>query len=68
VKKAVAELAATDGVSLNQVIAAAVAEKVGSLRAADGFLCERAGTARPNHMFKYLRCVPEVAPDADDMP
>jgi len=33
VKKAAAELAATDGVSLNQFIAAAVAEKVGSLRA-----------------------------------
>ncbi len=38
VKKAAAELAATDGVSLNQFIAAAVAEKVGSLRAADDFL------------------------------
>jgi predicted HicB family RNase H-like nuclease len=32
VKKAAAELAATDGVSLNQFIAAAVAEKVVSLR------------------------------------
>jgi hypothetical protein len=32
VKKAAAELAANDGVSLNQFIAAAVAEKVGSLR------------------------------------
>jgi predicted HicB family RNase H-like nuclease len=31
VKKAAAELAATEGVSLNQFIAAAVAEKVGSL-------------------------------------
>ena len=40
VKKAAAELAATDGVSLNQFIAAEVAEKVGSLRAADDFLRE----------------------------
>ena len=40
VKKAAAELAASDGVSLNQFIAAAVAEKVGSLRAADDFLRE----------------------------
>ncbi len=47
VKKAAAELAATDGVSLNQFIAAAVAEKVGCLRAADDFLRERAGTAKP---------------------
>jgi hypothetical protein len=41
VKKAAAELAATDGVSLNQFIAAAVAEKVGSLRAVDEFLRAR---------------------------
>jgi hypothetical protein len=41
VKKAAAELAATDGVSLNQFIAAAVAEKVGSLRAVDDFLRAR---------------------------
>jgi predicted HicB family RNase H-like nuclease len=35
VKKAAAELATADGLSLNQFIAAAVAEKVDSLRAAD---------------------------------
>jgi hypothetical protein len=65
VKKAAAELAATDGVSLNQFIAAAVAEKVGSLRA-DDFLRERAGTAKPKDMLKYIRRAPKVAPDADD--
>jgi hypothetical protein len=68
VKKAAAELAATEGVSLNQFIAAAVAEKVGSLRAADDFLRERAGTAKPKDMLKYLRRAPKVAPNADDMP
>jgi hypothetical protein len=68
VKKAAAELAATDGVSLNQFIAAAVAEKVGSLRAADDFLRERAGSAKPKDMLKYLRRAPKVAPDADDIP
>jgi hypothetical protein len=67
VKKAAAELAATDGVSLNQFIAAA-AEKVGSLRAADDFLRERAGTAKPKDILKYLRRAPKVAPNADDMP
>ncbi len=67
VKKAAAELAATDGVSLNQFIAAAVAEKVGSLRAADDFLRERAGSAKPKDMLKYLRRAPKVAPDADDV-
>jgi hypothetical protein len=68
VKKAAAELAASDGVSLNQFIAAAVAEKVGTLRAADDFLRERAGSAKPKDMLKYLRRAPKVAPDADDMP
>ena len=63
-----AELAATDGVSLNQFIAAAVAEKVGSLRAADDFLRERAGTAKPKDMLKYLRRAPKVVPNTDDMP
>jgi hypothetical protein len=68
VKKAAAELAVTDGVSLNQFIAAAAAEKVGSLRAADDFLRERAGTKKPKDMLKYLRRAPKVAPNADDMP
>jgi hypothetical protein len=54
VKKAAAELAATDGVSLNQFIAAAVAEKVGSLRAADDFLRERAGSAKPKDAHRKL--------------
>jgi hypothetical protein len=65
VKKAAAALAATYGVSLNQFIAAAVAEKVGSLRAADDFLRERAGSAKPKDMLEYLRRAPKVAPDAD---
>ena len=67
VKKAAAELAANDGVSRNQFIAAAVAEKVGPLRAADDFLRERAGTAKPKDMLKYLRRAPRVAPNVDDM-
>lgn len=48
-------MAATDGVLLNQFIAAAVAEKVGSLRATDDFLRECAETAKPKDMLKYLR-------------
>lgn len=66
VKKAAAELAATDGVSLNQFIAAAVAEKVGSLRTAHDFLRERAGSAKPKAMLKYLRRAPKVQPDDQD--
>ena len=66
VKKAAVELAASDGVSLNQFIAAAVAEKVGSLRVAHDFLRDRAGGAKPRDMLKYLRRAPKVAPSADD--
>lgn len=67
VKKAAAELAATDGVSLNQFIAAAVAEKVGSIRTAKEFLRERAGTAKPKDMLKYLRRAPKARPSSDDV-
>ena len=66
VKKAAAELAATDGVSLNQFIAAAVAEKVGSLRTAQTFLRERAGSAKPKDMLEYLRRAPKLEPSIDD--
>ncbi len=66
IKKAAAELAASDGVSLNQFIAAAVAEKVGSLRTAREFLRERAGSSKPSDMLKYLRRAPKVSPRADD--
>lgn len=66
VKNAAAQLAKADGVSLNQFIAAAVAEKVGSLRAADTFLAERAGTARPRDLLRYLRKAPKVPPPPGD--
>jgi hypothetical protein len=67
VKKAAAKLAAAAGVSLNPFIAAAVAEKVGSLRAADDLLRERAGTAKPKDMLKYLLRASKFTPNADDM-
>jgi predicted nucleic acid-binding protein len=35
--------------------------------AADDFLRERAGTAKPKDMLKYLRRAPKVAPNADDV-
>ncbi len=66
IKKAAAELAASDGVSLNQFIAAAVAEKVGSLRTARVFLHERAASSKPRDMVRYLRHAPKVPPSADD--
>jgi hypothetical protein len=68
IKNAAAELAKLDGVSLNQFIAAAVAEKVGTLRTAHEFLQERAGNAKPKDMIKYLKRVPKVAPMKGDEP
>jgi hypothetical protein len=68
VKSAAAELAKLDGVSLNQFIAAAVAEKVGTLRTASEFLKGRAGTSKPKDLIKYLRRAPKVAPvDVDKL-
>jgi hypothetical protein len=66
VKNAAAELAKLDGVSLNQFIAAAVAEKVGTIRTARDLLHERAGSAKPKDMMKYLRIAPKVAPTPGD--
>ena len=66
VKNAAAELARLDGVSLNQFIAAAVAEKVGSIRASRDFLHERAGSAKPKDMLKHLRRAPKAAPAPGD--
>jgi hypothetical protein len=66
IKKAAAELAAGDGISLNQLIVAAVAEKAGSLPAAREFLRERAGSSKPKEMLKYQRRAPTVRPTADD--
>jgi hypothetical protein len=68
VKNAAAELARLDGVSLNQFISAAVAEKVGTLRTASEFLKGRAGTSKPKDLVKYLRRAPKVPPvDGDKL-
>lgn len=66
IMKAAAELARIDGVSLNQFIAAAVAEKVGVLRTADEFLKQHAGKSSPQDLVRYLRAAPKVPPVAGD--
>ena len=66
VKTAAAQLAKADGVSLNQFIAAAVAEKVGSMRSAETFLVERAGRAKPRDLLRYLRKAPKAVPTSGD--
>jgi hypothetical protein len=55
VKTAAARLAKAEGVSLNQFIAAAVAEKVGVMETAREFLERRAGDAKPKDLLNYLQ-------------
>ena len=66
VKTAAARLAKTDGVSLNQFIAVAVAEKVGVMETIADFLAQRAGKAKPRDLLKFTRKAGREAPsDAD---
>lgn len=55
VKTSAARLAKADGVSLNQLIDAAVAEKVGVMETARDFLGRRAGSTNPRDLLKFLR-------------
>ncbi len=66
VKNAAARLAKADGVSLNQWIASAVAEKVGSVETAAHFLSQRAKDAVPGAMLHILRNAPDVSPNPED--
>lgn len=66
IKDAAARLAREDGVSLNQWIAAAVAEKVGAVETAAVFLRARAGAATPSDMLGYLDAAPDRPPHPDD--
>ncbi len=61
VETAAQRLAALDGVSLNQFIAVAVAEKIGALESADVFLKLREGKADPSDMKWVLRRAPKGA-------
>lgn len=68
VKKAAARLAKEDGVSLNQWIASAVAQKVGAVETADVFLRQRAASSSESFM-DLLAEVPDVAPaEGDELP
>ena len=54
VKDAARRLAREDGVSLNQWISVAIAEKIGAVETAAVFLRKRAGDARPGDMLPFL--------------
>jgi hypothetical protein len=64
-KKAAQRLAKEDGVSLNQWIAAAVAEKIGVVETAAEFFKRRAQGAQGKGLAKFLRKAPRVEPDPE---
>jgi len=66
VKKAAQRLAKEDGVSLNQWIAVAVAEKIGTVETAAAFFRRRAGKASGTKLLKFLRNAPRVHPEVED--
>jgi len=66
VKKAAQRLAHEDGVSLNQWIAVAVAEKVGVVEAAAEFFKKRAGKATGAGLMKFFRRAPDAPPEPGD--
>jgi hypothetical protein len=66
IKKAAQRLAKEDGVSLNQWIAAAVAEKVGVIETAADFFEKRAGKATGAGLMRFLRTAPRTAPEPED--
>jgi hypothetical protein len=66
IKKAAQRLAKEDGVSLNQWIAVAVAEKVGVIETAADFFKKRAGGATGKGLMKFLRNAPRIATEPED--
>jgi len=66
VKTAAARLAKADGVSLNQFISVAVAEKVGAMESAAELLRGRAAKAKPSDLGRYLRKAPNIPPPGED--
>lgn len=67
IKAAAARLAKEDGVSLNQWIATAVAQKIGVVETAAAFFRRRASGATADDLKHVLEKVPDVLPDAADV-
>lgn len=66
VKAAAARLAKEDGVSLNQWIAVAIAQKIGVVETASDFLKLRAGKARASDMLAFLDAAKQEPPPVGD--
>jgi hypothetical protein len=68
-KAAAVRLAREDGVSLNQWITVAVAQKVGAVETAAEFLKKRAAGAGSSDMLEIMRKVRDISPvPGDEMP
>ena len=61
-------MARDDGVSLNQWITSAVAQKIGTVEAADEFLKLLAAGAKPGDLTRYLDHAPDAPPLPRDEP
>lgn len=66
VKEAAARLAKEDGVSLNQWIAVAIAQKIGVVETTSDFLKRRAGKASPADMLPFLNKAKQETPPVGD--
>jgi HicB family len=65
-KAAAARLAKEDGVSLNQWITVAVAQKIGAVESAADFFKRRAGNASPEDLKRFLANAPDLPPEPRD--
>ncbi len=65
-KDTAARLAREDGVSLNQWIVAAVAQKIGAVQTAETFLRERAAGAVEGDLTRYLNRSSDSVPEPGD--
>ena len=63
--RAAREVAAQDSVSVNQLIASALGEKIAALTTAE-YLQERGQSATPDDLAAVLALVPAVQPEAHD--
>ena len=65
-KASAIRLAERDGVSLNQWIVAAVAQKIGAVESAEGFLKDRAAGASRDGLLNLLDNAPDRPPEPGD--
>ncbi len=65
-KVAAQRLAKEDGVSLNQWISVAIAQKIGAVETAADFLKRRAGSTRAAEMLPFLKNARKEPPPSGD--